>query len=319
MLKIFFALLFVLAPMGHSILGSRQAPMLSGLVEQGKLPPVDDRLPDEPMVVEPVKTIGKYGGTWRRVAVQISDTSLSTRMAYEPLVRWDRTGKRVVPGIAKSWEVLDGGRRYIFHLRKGMRWSDGHPFTSQDFLFFHQDVLTHDEFAGNLAGNTLLVVQGQVGKIETPDPYIVEYHFAEPYGIFLERLAFRGTQVNLFAPKHYLQTFHPSYSDSDELEKRVRQKGFHTWTQFFEGLGESDPLANPDLPTVAPYTLTIGPPAMQMVAQRNPYYWKVDPEGNQLPYIDRITFTMVQNQEIANFKAMTGDVDFQARRMNAAN
>ena len=113
----------------------REAPQLEALTRQGTLPPVARRLPDEPLVVQPVHRIGKYGGTWRTLYASITDLQLSARMGYETLMRFDRDGRTVIPGIAESVEVSDDATTYTFRLRKGMRWSDGEPFTSRDFVF----------------------------------------------------------------------------------------------------------------------------------------------------------------------------------------
>src|SRR5690606_35259974 len=124
----------------------QEAPELAERVRKGELPPVRERLPENPVVVEPVEEIGKYGGNWRKLAAANTDIQMNIRLGYEPLVRWDREGKNVIPNVAESWEVRDGGRTFVFHLRKGMRWSDGHPFTSEDFVFTFNDVLKYDNY-----------------------------------------------------------------------------------------------------------------------------------------------------------------------------
>lgn len=101
-------------------------------------PPVAERLPDEPLIIDPLNEIGKYGGTWRRIAITPDDSLLGTRLGYEPLVRWDRSGLKPMSGLAKSWKIEDGGKRYIFTLRKGLKWSDGHPFKLRGFSLFLQ-------------------------------------------------------------------------------------------------------------------------------------------------------------------------------------
>ena len=120
--------------------GYSEAPMLAALVKAGKLPALDERLPKEPQVVEPVDEIGQYGGTWRRVGTRAGETRLSDRMGYEPIIRRARNASSVIPGIAKSWEVLDGGRTYVFYLREGMKWSDGEPFTADDLVWMYDEV-----------------------------------------------------------------------------------------------------------------------------------------------------------------------------------
>jgi len=286
--------------------------MLAELVRQGKLPPVEERLPDNPPVVEPVKRIGKYGGTWRRLAILPTDSLMLTRLGYEPLVRWDRSGRRVVPGIAESWEVKDGGRTYIFHLRKGMKWSDGHPFTSEDILFWYQDVILNKDLTP-VRPLWLSPLKGDF-EVLAPDPLTVIFRFENPYGTFPEALAFLGRHV--CQPKHYLMQFHINYVDGKELERKARAMGLDLWHQLY--LRKADPHDNPDLPTIRPWKIKVGPPATRYIAERNPYYWKVDPEGNQLPYIDRIAFTVVQNGEVLNLKAMSGEVDMQARYIDTS-
>lgn len=308
-----FAALLVLS---NDILPARayqEAPMLAEKVARGELPPVNERLPEHPQVVEPVHEIGKYGGVWRRLALSNLDTMLQTRMGYEPLVRWDRTGRNVVPGLAESWEVRDGGRTFVFHVRKGLRWSDGAPLTTEDFAFNWEDYFCNKELLPVF--HAWLTTHGTPARFETPDPYTVIFHFAEPYGIFLEVLAFRG--LDLAIPKHYLRQFHPKYANPAALEALVRKRGVPKWRDLF--LLMMNPNENPDLPVIRPFKLVTPLPATRMIAERNPYYWKVDPEGNQLPYIDRVAFTEVQNNELVTLKAMAGEVDFQARRIDASN
>jgi len=286
--------------------------VLAAQVARGDLPPVEERLPQSPVVVEPVESIGRYGGDWRRLAVSLNDILMTTRLGYEPVVRWDRTGRKVVPGLAERWEVLDAGRRFVFHLRKGLKWSDGHPLTSEDFVFYYEDILDNKEIAPIFP--SWLTAGGAPVKVTAPDPYTVEYRFSAPYGMFLEMLAFTGS---ILAPKHYLKQFLPRYVAKAELERSAKQQGYDFWTGPFHRAADQN--QNPDCPTWRPFKLVNAPPATRVVAERNPYYWKVDPAGNQLPYIDRITYMFVQNSEIVTIKAMAGEVDFQARRVDASN
>lgn len=290
-----------------------EAPMLAQRVARGELPPVEQRLPEKPMVVEPVESVGKYGGTWRRLAVGPGDIHLVARLGYESLVRWDRTGRKVVPGLAESWEILDEGRRYVFHLRPGVRWSDGEPFTSDDFMFWYKDVLTNKELTP--VPFPWLVVDGVVADVQAPDTYTVEFRFAKPYGIFLEQLAFNGRLM--LTPKHHLKQFHPRYADPAAIQAAIQKTGTGVWQTLFQNKNHPD--RNPDLPVLGPFQLKTSPSLPRVIAERNPYYWKVDPAGNQLPYLDEIAYIMVQNGEILNIKAMTGEADFQDRRIDAAN
>lgn len=289
--------------------------MLAERVAAGELPPVEQRLPDEPAVVTPVESIGQYGGTWRRVAITRFDLGMSGRMGYEPPLRWDRTGKQLAPCVAKSWQLLDGGRTTVIQLRKGMRWSDGHPMTSEDIVYYVNDVLTNGQIMPVYPG--FLKIGGERVKVGAPDPYTVVFRFAKPYGLFPAMLAHRG--IELLQPKHYAKRFHPKYTPMDELQRKAHQAGHEHWSQLYLAKVLAGAEDNPDLPTLKPFIVKVPPPATRAVCERNPYYWKVDPDGNQLPYIDRIVYTMVQSPEIANFKAMTGDVDYQSRYIDSAN
>ncbi len=287
--------------------------MLAQRVAKGELPPVAERLPENPAVVEPVESIGKYGGYWRRLAVGNHEFHLTARLGYEPPVRWDRTGRAVAPGLAERWEVRDDGRTYILFLRKGVRWSDGAPFTSEDLMFWYDDVVSNKELSPVFP--SWLVIDGEPVKMSAPDPYSIEFRFAKPYGIFLEFMAFMGN--GLIIPKHYLRQFHPKYTGLDTLVARAKERGLDFWYQLFGNQSGYD--QNPELPSLKPFVLKTDPSGSRVVAERNPYYWKVDPAGNQLPYLDGIAYTVVQNPEILNFKTMAGDADCQDRRVDAAN
>ena len=291
----------------------QEAPALAERVARGELPPVAERLPETPAVVQPIGEIGRYGGAWNRLAVGAADFSLTTRLGYEPFVRWDQAGRGVVPGVAERWEILDEGKTYVFHLRRGLRWSDGRPFTADDLVFYYEDVLLDKEVTPIQPG--WLCLGGVPVEISASGVYAVEFHFAEPYGIFLEQIAFRGNY--LYYPRHYLQQFLPKYAGLDKVEALAKEEGFNRWQDLFGSRADGN--KNPELPTLKPFVLSTDPTALRVIAERNPYYWKVDPDGNQLPYIDEIAFGVVANAEILNFKAMTGDTDFQSRRIDTAN
>mgnify|MGYP003693941961 CR=1 FL=1 len=106
----------------------KEAPQLAELVKQGKLPPVQDRIPQEPLVIKPVKEIGKYGGTWRRGFTGPGDVENGNRInASDKLLFWDYTGTKIVPSVAKAVDMSADGKVYTIKLRKGMKWSDGAP------------------------------------------------------------------------------------------------------------------------------------------------------------------------------------------------
>lgn len=310
-MRLFLPLLLFAA----SVDAYQEAPILAARVQNGELPPVEQRLPDNPVVVEPVSSIGQYGGTWRRLARSAGDMGLNSRLGYETLVRWDRTGTKVLPGVAASWEINEDATVFTFHLRPGMRWSDGAPFSSADFLFTHNDIEMNRELQA--AHSTWKLLNGRVMELETPDEHTVVIRFAESYGLFLEMLCYRGSMGGLFLPRHYMSRFHASYRDVDELNEEARAAGFLDWKGYFRELSNRE--KNPDLPTVNAFVCSVPFPAPRALAVRNPYYWKVDPEGNQLPYIDQIAYTTVFDGNVLNMKAQSGEVDFQTRQINAGN
>ncbi len=293
--------------------GYSEAPMLAALVKAGKLPALDERLPKEPQVVEPVDEIGQYGGTWRRVATRAMDNRLSDRMGYEPIVRRARDATSVIPGIAKSWEVLDGGRTYVFYLREGMKWSDGDTFDADDLVWMYDEVWTNEELTPSFP--TWLKVFEEKVTVEKVSDYAVKYSFPSPNGLFLEIVTFRGPYM--FTASHYMKQFHPNYADKNDLAKMVKEKEFEFWYQLY--LDRNDIRGNPEAPTIRSWKLMTELPATRVVAERNPYYWKVDPQGQQLPYIDKVVYDMVESGEIANFKAMAGEIDMISRYMAFGN
>lgn len=297
----------------------REAPGLARLVDAGKLPPLEQRLPEQPLVIPPVKRIGRYGGTWRRAFTGPADGQNSSRLQHDHVVYYD-LDRSVVPHIAASWEVKDDGRIFLFHLRRGMRWSDGHPFTAADFLFAYQDMLTHTDL--NPAPPTWLRVGDGYGVVTRDDDFTVRYTFPHPYHAFLEIYAGlvvagqnAGTRAP-YAPRHYLRQFHPRHRDAAELEATVAEADLDNWMQLMRW--RAAPQRNTDLPVVSPWRTVQPITGQRFVLERNPYYWAVDPEGQQLPYIDRIVMHLVENLEILNLRALAGEIDMQHRHIQLA-
>jgi peptide/nickel transport system substrate-binding protein len=243
------------------------------------------------------------------------DLQLTTRMGYETLLRWDRDGNTVVPGIAERVESRDGAKTFVAHLRRGMRWSDGHPFTSDDFVFMHRHVQGHPALMPAVPSRWK--VGGVKYVLEAPDPHTVIFRFAEPYGMFVDMLAFMGRQNELFTPAHYSKRYHRDFRAPAELDAEARSAGYADWSAYY--IRQHDLDLAPACPVLGPFVLRVPFPAQRCVAVRNPYYWKVDPHGNQLPYIDEVTYDRVLDQTMLNLRALDGKVDFQNRGIDAAN
>jgi peptide/nickel transport system substrate-binding protein len=305
----------------------QEAPQLAELVKQGKLPPVQARLGQDPLVIKPVHEIGKYGGSWRRGYTGPADKWNGYRCCSGPdhVLFWDHTGSKVVPNVARGWEISDGGRTITLFLRRGMKWSDGHPFTADDFLFWYKDMYQNPELVPTKT--PLLSINGKPGELEKVDDSTIRFTFPEPYYLFLDVLAgstplggqaYQGLNgMGLFAPKHYLQQYHPTYVGAEALARTVKAEGYDNWVSLFKF--KNDWALNPDLPVLTPWktTVPINNPS-QWVLERNPYYWAVDTAGNQLPYLDKVIMTLAENLEVINLRAIAGEYDFQARHLDVS-
>jgi peptide/nickel transport system substrate-binding protein len=287
-----------------------EAPQLAEMVAAGKLPPVDERLPESPIVVLPIKSVGEYGGTWHRGWTGIKDFHCFGRLIYEPMLRWPRDPKDAVqPGLAESWEWSEGGKVLTLHLRKGLKWSDGEPFSVDDITFWWDDIENDTNITA--APHAEWIVQGKPMELEKVDDLTIKLKFAAPNGLAeTVGLAFHGNQWPLgferfgfFAPRHYLEEFHPKYNKSA------------TYEQFEQKAWEY----NTERPAMTPWLITEWQDgADHMIATRNPYYWKVDVQGQQLPYIDEIYFYLVENNEAINTLALAGKIDMQDRGIDLA-
>jgi peptide/nickel transport system substrate-binding protein len=284
-------------------------------VQQGKLPPVEERLPAEPMVVVPFYEVGQYSDDLHRTLTGPADLTGHRILLREGFARWDyRTGKlEVVPNIAKGWDVSEDGTTYTFYLRKGMKWSDGEPFTADDILFWYEDIALNEELSPTFP--SWLTVGGEPVKVEKVDDYTVTFKFAKPYGILLEFMCFQGSAI--IAPKHYLKQFHPKYTDKETLDKLVAEAKFEHWYELFAN--RNDDMNNPELPVLWAWKVEVPFPSQRMISVRNPYYWKVDTQGQQLPYFERVVVDLSDNAEVVMMKTIAGEVDMQYRHMGFAN
>ncbi len=291
-----------------------EAPMLRARVAAGSLPPVEQRLPTNPLVIKPPHQNGPYGGTWTRFATGPQDVGIvEARFAYDGLVRWDAMSNTVIANLAVEWDVADGGRTYTFHLREGVRWSDGEPFTTDDVRFWYEDVIGNEELTPVVPRD--FKRGGETMRLSTPDDHTLVFRFASPNGLFLEKLASgRGYEMVRYQ-RRYMSQFHPRYAPLEKLEEDAEEAGLDLWTRLFQDRAD---WRNVDMPRLWPWVITQPPPDRPAVFERNPYYWKVDPEGRQLPYIDRMTFEIYDSETI-NLKAINGEMGMQGRHLQFEN
>ena len=292
-----------------------EAPMLAEMVANGELPPVDERLPLNPLVITPEEEIGDYGGIWNRLATSAGDNQLGGKVGGEHLVRYNKDGSQINPNVFESWEVSSDGSTYTFHLREGMRWSDGEPYTANDLLFYYEDVLLNEDLTPNFP--SWLKLSGEPVVIEKLDDYTLQFKFAAPYALFINVLgSLRGDRFARYCA-HYLKQFHVNYVEKDEMDAMIKDAGVEHWYQVFGT--KPDPRRNPDNPSYLPWNLSTPSHSDPLIADRNPFYWKVDPEGNQLPYIDSIHWSLVDGKDQLNLRAIQGEVDMQLRHITFDN
>ncbi|MGE0223737.1 MAG: ABC transporter substrate-binding protein [Acetobacteraceae bacterium] len=306
----------------------KEAPQLAAQVKAGKLPPVDQRLPSEPMVLKPLRSVGIYGGTWRRGFLGPGDRENGNRLrSGDKLLFWNAAGTEIEPQVAKGYELSADGKRTTIFLRKGMKWSDGTPFTADDFMFWYQDMYQLKDLVSVPAPE--MVINHKPGRMVKVDETTVAFEFDEPYYLFprmlagdtqigggQSRLQSDGRALGLYAPAHYLKRYLPKYSSVEALTAEAKAAGYDNWVQYFRF--KSDWSLNKELPTIAAWMMVQPVNTQTWVLERNPYYYAVDTAGNQLPYIDRIQLALAENPEVINLRAIAGEYDYMERFMDLA-
>jgi len=299
----------------------QEAPQLAELVAKGELPPVADRLGLDPLVIDPLHEIGTYGGTWNRGFTGAGDKWNGYRAAgYDMLLARATNGQDVVPNIAKGWEFSEDGRTIDVFLRRGMHWSDGAPFTADDFVFWYEEMFLNDEL---MPVKTVSMVLNRVpGRVSKIDEVTVRFEFDEPYFLFTDFLAGGGQAVDglnahgFYAPAHYLKQFHPNFADATSLDQAIAEAGVDNWAVLLKL--KNDWAINPELPVLTAWKTVSPINTPTWTLERNPYSIWVDSAGNQLPYLDDIQMVLAENIEVINLRAIAGDYDFQARHIDIA-
>ena len=294
-----------------------EAPALAAAVSAGTLPPVWERIPSQPMIIPTLQDgIGEYGGVVRRFYLGPADGCNFFRLSRASLARFSQDGLSFIPSIARGWEVSDDGKEWTFFLREGMKWSDGDDFTADDFVYQYEDVIMNEDLTPT--SPPFLRIGNEIGVISKVDDTTVKFTFPVPNFLFLEIVAqadeacYGSTRNVPWAPSHYMKQFHAEYNPDAQANAEAAE--FESWTQYYDSQTQYN--LNPEKPTIAPWKFTNPLGDQVVMSERNPYFWAVDPAGNQLPYLDGIQLTLSEGgTEVGTLMAVQGDIDMQGRHI----
>ena len=318
------------AEYGTTVPAFSESPMLAEMVAAGTLPPVEERLPDNPVVQIPLEDIGKYGGNlhWVEYTIDydhylrhLNETNLLELRPAKGTARYKWMGGEIMPGVYESWSTSDDSQTFEFVLRKGLKWSDGEAVTTEDIQFYIEDVLRNEEVTP--AAPSWLNYRGQPTGFEVLDEQTVRFVFAEPNGFFLPQMVNWAWSSHL-RPAHYFKQYHTGYTDIGELLPLMEEEEFtaaEDWGRWFVGIQNNATGGSyqrrtagyRSMPVLQPYAWESEPQQGEFIMMRNPYFYKVDPDGNQLPYIDSVSRSLVTDLEVENLKIISGETDIQGQ------
>ena len=274
------------------------------------LPPIEERVPQEPLVVDLAaqgREEGVHGGDLDTLIGRAKDIRLINVWGYARLVGYDES-YQLQPDILRAVDEEDG-RIFTFHLRKGHKWSDGVPFTAEDLRYYFEEILTNPELTPT--PDPFMLVGGKLPKFEVIDDLTVRYTWDTPNPRFLPNLA-QARPPFIYRPAHYLKQFNPKFGDADEIAKQVTASKVRSWAPLHNLRDEMYDATNPDLPSLQPWVVTASSTDRRFIMVRNPYFHRVTTTGRQLPFIDRVVMSVVDDSLIAT-KVQAGDAELQAR------
>jgi peptide/nickel transport system substrate-binding protein len=308
--------LILVAPAMANAVEYSESPILKEQVAISALPPVAGRLPEKPYVVQMVggRKVGKYGGDLNILMARSKDVRQMVVYGYARLVKYNRDFE-LVPDILESVDIEEG-RIFTLRLRKGHRWSDGAPFTTEDFRYWWENV-ANDENLTPSGPPVDLRVNGELPAVEIIDETAIRFSWPMPNPRFLPALA-GARPLYIYRPAHFLKQYHAAYGDEAALNEAANAQGQHSWAAQHNKLDNQYKNDNIDLPSLQPWINVTPKPSERFVFQRNPYFHRVDPEGRQLPYIDRVIM-QVASSKIIPAKTGTGESDLQARYLRFDN
>lgn len=284
-------------------------------ISAGDMPPIAERLPETPLIVDleaKGRDVGRQGGTLRTMVTRSKDIRQMVVYGYARLVAYDES-YRLEPDILRDVEVEEG-RIFTLHLRKGHKWSDGAPFTSEDFRYWWENVAQNPELSPGGAPE-IMRQDDLVGTMRFPDAETVVVEFPRPNPRFLMELA-GARPPFIYRPSHYMKDYHADFADPEKMQALIDKKRMRGWAPLHNSVDNMYKFDNAQLPTLQPWMpATKSRRSARKLFVKNPYFHRVDAEGTQLPYIDVVEMNVVGAGLIAA-KANAGEVDLQARGLD---
>ncbi len=312
-----FTFLCTMCAFGAARADMREVPYYAAQVAAKTLPPAAERIPEHPRVIPLAamgRTSGRYGGTLRMLMNDPRDIRLITICSYARLVVYDEH-QEIVPDILESFDVADD-KIFTFHLRPGHKWSDGYPFTTEDFRYTWEDFYNNKALSPGGPPREM-IVDGELPKVDIIDATTIRYSWSKPNPAFLPALA-AAQPLYLTMPAHYLKQFHDRYANPATLRDAIKSAHVKDWTALHERMSRQYRPDNPRLPTLEAWRNTTKSPSDVYIFERNPFYHRVDENGHQLPYIDKIEIPLVSSDLIPS-KSGAGESDLQARYISASD
>jgi peptide/nickel transport system substrate-binding protein len=293
-----------------------EPPMLEDLVATGKLPPVAERLPITPWVAPVLDKNGKSGGVIRRGFTGPGDKWGMSKLCDRAMV-WFDLDLVMRPRQCESWDVNEDGSQYTFHIRKGNKWSDGVEFKSSDVTFWYNSIIQNKTLFPQPDGKwwTGTTANKAMMTLETPDDYTFVFKYSAPKPLLIYVIGREG----IGSPEHYMKEWIlDTASDPAALQAAVTKAGFESWDKYWTD-NRRFWFWNPDLPHMGPWVAKNDLNAEKWVIERNPYFFGVDSDGMQLPYLDGVHSRLFSDTQVFNLWIANGEIDFQARRVQVGD